>query len=309
MSAARLPAPLKKGDYVRIVAPSGAFERARLDAGLVHIAAAGLRPVLDDGLFSRQRYLAGDDARRLAELQHAITDPTCRAIWVARGGYGATRLLPQVTPESIAAGNKWLIGFSDTTALHCAWLRAGVAGLHGANVTTLASWSGAARDELFGWLFEPKACQLTGSAALGGRAVRGRLVGGNITVLASMAGTGTLPSMAGCIVLLEDIGERPYRLDRSLTQLRQAGAFNGVVGFAIGQLTDCELNDPSADYSALEVVLGTLKDLRVPVVSQLPIGHESSSRAVVLGAQATLDPAAGTLTLTPPASSTGSRVG
>ncbi|MBI5508129.1 MAG: LD-carboxypeptidase [Deltaproteobacteria bacterium] len=292
-----LPPPLRAGAAIRIVAPSGAFDRTVFDAGVRLIEAAGFKPVFDDGLFARQRYLAGSDARRRRELVAALEDPGAEAIWTARGGYGATRLLPALGLDWIRRRPKWLIGFSDATALHAVWARAGLASVHGANVTTLAQWTAAAQAELVALLCGGAVPALTGTTVHDGPTVRGPLLGGNLTVLAAMAGTDALPSFAGSVVLLEDIGERPYRLDRSLTQLVQAGAFAGVKGFAVGQLTDCvePAGAPDVGCSALEVVVEVLAPLGVPIVAELPVGHESSARPVVLGRDVALVPSAATL--------------
>lgn len=288
------PPFLRAGDMVRLVAPSGAFERERLEAGLVTLRAHGLVPVYDEGLSARVRYLAGDDERRRAELLTALNDSNCKAIWAARGGYGATRLLPELDADIVRKAAKWLVGFSDITALHAVWTRAGVASIHGPNVTTVASWTAPAREELFSLLMEGESTQngthYACTPAFGKGSVTGWLFAGNITVLSSMVGTGTLPSLEGAIVVLEDVGEQPYRLDRMLTQLLQAKVFAGVRGFAIGQLTDCGVkSDEIGGYTALDVVLERLAGLGVPVVSNVAIGHESTSRALMLGAEGQID--------------------
>lgn len=291
----RVPEAVRPGDAVRVIAPSGAFDRERFTAGLAILERTGLVVRYDDSVFSKHRYLAGDDERRIAELRHALGEPDTRVLWVARGGYGATRLLPHLPVDAVRKAGKWLVGFSDTTALHMLWTRAGLASLHGANVTTLAQWSDGARDELMSWLTRPAPRLFKGRVMHRGELVSGRLLGGNLTVLAAMAGTGMLPSFRGAVLLLEDVGERPYRLDRVITQLVQAGALDGVVGVAIGQLTDC--GDATADYTPLDVVADALAPLGVPVIAELPIGHEPTSRAVLHGAVATLDTVEGALTL------------
>lgn len=295
------PPVLRKGSVVRIVAPSGAFDRPRFEAGLAMLQAHGLRPVFGEELFSRHLYFAGDDARRQAELEAALMDPEAEAIWCARGGYGAARVLPQLNGEELRRQPKWLIGFSDPTALHCAWAQAGLLSMHGANVHNLASWAVEAREALFAGLMGAGGAEqaYTGKPIFGhgsGGAVRGRVLGGNLTVLASLAGTGFLPSWRGAVVFLEDVGERPYRLDRSITQLRLAGAFAGAVGVVLGQLTDCAPSpQAAADTDALQAIVTALAPLNLPIVSDLPVGHEPSSQPLMLGAMATLDPAAGTL--------------
>lgn len=299
----RVPEPVRPGDVVRVIAPCGAFDRERFGAGLTLLEKAGFVVRYDDGIFAKYRYLAGDDERRLGELRHALGEPDTRILWVARGGYGATRLLPHLPVDAVRRAGKWLVGFSDATALHMLWARAGLASLHGANVTTLPQWSEGARDELMSWLTSPAPRSFRGRTVHTGEQVHGRLLGGNITVLAAMAGTGLIPSLRGSIVYLEDVGEQPYRLDRVLTQLTQSGVFDGVVGVAVGQLTDC--HSANADFTALDVVSDVLKPLGVPVLAELSIGHEPTSRAVLSGIMATLDVGAGVLTLNGPSGDVG----
>jgi muramoyltetrapeptide carboxypeptidase len=299
----QVPKRLQAGDVVRLIAPSGCFEPERFLAGVELLRRVGLVPRFDDGLLARRRYLAGDDERRSAELLAALADPEAKAVWAARGGYGATRLLPALPLDAVVRRRPWLVGFSDITALHCRWAQAGTASVHGANVTTLVSWSEPARQELFDLLMRPRPLTYQGTPRPlpeGASArVSGILLGGNLTVLGAMAGTGFLPSWHDAVVLLEDVGERPYRLDRMLTQLRQAGAFAGVRAVLVGQLAGCEEPDATAGYTALEVIGDVLADLGVPIVGGLPVGHESSSRAVLLGGVASVDAGAGLVTVAP----------
>ncbi|MEZ4271197.1 MAG: LD-carboxypeptidase [Myxococcota bacterium] len=284
------PEALRKGDRVRIVAPGFAFDRRVFAAGLAQLEARGLRPFFDEGLFMRYRYLAGDDERRLAEMQAAIDDEQTKAIWLARAGYGSTRLALRLQTDALRHAPKWLIGFSDGTALHGLWARCGVSSIHGPNITTLYTWGEAALGDLWGWLQEGKGHTISGRRFCGKGSVEGVLVGGNISVLAAMVGTGQLPSMEGCIVVLEDIGERPYRLDRALTQLIQAKAFVGVQAFVVGQLTGCEPPPRFAgEFSAVDVVGDILSQFRVPVLVDAPIGHEPSSFGVCFGTPAVLN--------------------
>lgn len=307
---AKAPPLLAPGDSVRVIAPSGCFDRAVFEAGLPHLEKAGLKVRFDPGLFARHLYLAGDDARRQGELTAALAEPGVRALWTARGGYGATRIVHALEPAQVRASGRTLVGFSDATALHALWSRAGLCSVHGANVTTLAAWSEAARVELFELLFEGDPHVHEGRAVMPGPRVEGRLWGGNLTVLASMAGTGGLPPPAGTILFVEDVGEKPYRLDRALTQLRRAGALEGVRGIVVGQLTDCdekpapvlEVVDgerPRPRATALEALVLALRGLELPVLAGLALGHEASARAVLVGGHAVLDPERGTLTVRP----------
>lgn len=291
------PADLVPGDIVRVVAPSSPFDRVRFDAGVALIEQAGLQVRFDEDIFSAQRFLAGDDERRLREIENALADPHAKALWLARGGYGATRLLPRLDPSRVAQARKWLVGFSDATALHALWARAGVQSVHGANVTTLADWSADAREGLFACLRKPERRRLLGRPCGRKARVRGELIGGNLTLLAAMAGTSFLPRAEHCIVLIEDVGERPYRLDRVVTQLHQCGFFERVAGVIIGQLTDCEEPGAVQSWRAIDVVSEALAPLGVPVVADLPFGHASTSLALALGITAELDGERGELLL------------
>ena len=284
-----IPPLLSRGDRIRIVAPSGVFARDRFEAGLVKLENAGFVPVFEEELFSRARFLAGNDLRRSREFQAALEDRDAKALWVARAGYGATRILPSLDFSRLSKDPKWLVGFSDSSALLGRWWSSGVVGLHGANVTTLVDWSDAACDELFGILQGRSELEFAGSVQAGSGRVRGPLLGGNLTVLAAMVGTPFQPSAEGCIVVLEDIGERPYRLDRALTQLMQSGFFDGVVGCVIGQLTACKGIGFDAEDDALDVVCERLAELELPILGEVAIGHEASSRAFCVGAVAELD--------------------
>ncbi|MEO1482373.1 MAG: LD-carboxypeptidase [Myxococcota bacterium] len=267
--------PLTAGDRIRIVAPSGAFDRVKFDAGVALIREAGFEPVFDPRIFERHRYLAGNDETRLAGVLEALADEHAGAIWTARGGYGATRIVDRIRPGSNAP---WLIGFSDTTAVHSAWARLSLPSIHGANVTTLPDWGAAARQELFALLKGDTRQRFVGDAARSGSAT-GLLSGGNLTVLASMCGTGCLPNYRDRIVVLEDVGEVPYRIDRSLSQLLRGGGLAEAAGFVIGQLTRC-------GETSLEVIVEVLSAVGKPILTGLPFGHDPDSRAVVLGAWA-----------------------
>lgn len=288
------PRALRPGARIHIAAPSGPVPEDRLAAGL----AALQRHVrgefsLAPNIAARAGYLAGDDEARLAALSAALADPEIDAIVCARGGYGLTRLLPRLDPARLAP--KLLVGFSDVTAL-LAWAHvgAGLVGVHGPVVTQLA---GLPEDDL-----ERLACMLTGEdpgalhaetgAVLRGGCVEGPLIAGNLEVLRTLIGTRHMPSLAGCVLALEEIGERPYRIDRALTQLITSGALRGLRGVAVGQLHACE--EPASGNpdspTAEAVVLERLATLGVPVVTGLEFGHLLTRNAALpFGARVRLD--------------------
>jgi muramoyltetrapeptide carboxypeptidase len=278
---------------IDVIAPAGPFDRAIFEKSLQELQSRGLQLRFRPDVFSRDRFLAGDDARRGAELHDALTNPDSDVIWCARGGYGTTRLLPHLPIELIRRANKILVGFSDITALHARWLAAGVPSIHGGMIARFSQEPDDVATRLLQLVRTgaPPA-PLTGKPLTSGRA-EGVLTGGNLMVLNSMLGTPYQPDFRGKIVLLEDVGERPYRIDRMLVQCTQAGLFEGVAGIALGEFTDCEERDGSS--TSAQVLESQLAPLGVPIIFGLPCGHGSVNQAVPFGVRARLDAHEGTL--------------
>jgi muramoyltetrapeptide carboxypeptidase len=284
------PPALHEGDTVAVVAPSGPFDRQSFEQGLA-VLGQRYRPRFDDGLFTTARYLAGDDARRLAELQGALDDPGVKAIFAARGGYGAMRLLPRL---KWPATPKLLVGFSDVTALHAAAHTHGWKTVHAPVLTQLGKQTRAAQERLFALLERPQPfAPYDGSGCLVAGAAEGPLLGGNLSVLTRLLGTPYLPSLEGAVLLLEDVGERPYRLDRMWTHLQLAGVFAQVKGLVLGDFTGCE--EQSADYGSREVLRGLAEQTRLPCAAGFSIGHGAVNEAVPLGVRVRLDATAARL--------------
>ena len=288
------PAALRPQDRVAVIAPASGFERGPFDAGLA-LLDARYRTEYGNGLFERRRYLAGSDDRRLAELHAALTDPGIRAVFCARGGYGATRLLRQLAASAPAGAPKPLIGFSDITALHL-WLQAyGRISIHGPVLTQLPRLSAATCTRLFDLLESVRpAPPLAGTATYVGGVAEGPLLGGNLSVFTRLLGTPYLPALDGAILLLEDQGERPYRLDRMWTHLQLAGVFERVRGIALGSFTACE--ERGADYTSDEVLRELAASTGLPCAAGLPIGHGDVNEPVPLGVRVRLDADAARLT-------------
>jgi muramoyltetrapeptide carboxypeptidase len=288
------PRALRPGARIHIAAPSGPVPEDRLAAGL----AALQRHVrgefsLAPNIAARAGYFAGDDEVRLAALAAALADPEIDAIICARGGYGLTRLLPRLDPTRLAP--KLLVGFSDITAL-LAWahVSVGLVGVHGPVVAQLGGLPDEDLERLASMLGgeDPGALSAETGAVLRGGCVEGPLIAGNLEVLRTLIGTRFMPALAGCVLALEEIGERPYHIDRALTQLLTSGALRGVRGVALGQLHACE-EPPSGNPdspSAEAVVLERLATLGVPVVTGLPFGHLLTRNAALpFGARVRLD--------------------
>jgi muramoyltetrapeptide carboxypeptidase len=278
------------GSRVALVSPSGPLrDVSELVRAEGHARMFGWETVVGPHAMSRDGYFAGNDADRSADLAAAIADPSIDGIWCLRGGYGAARLLPTLDLAAIAERPKALIGYSDITALHSAWSRAGVMSYHGPTARsslTPFSMQSFMRAVVRG---EDSAGEAIGSVALRGGVATGRLAGGNLALAASLCGTPWALDFRDAIVVLEDINEATYRVDRMLTQLRQAGVFDGCVGLAFGHCTNCE---EEADDGArtLEAVVGECADmLGVPALMGIPVGHIDEQWTLPLGALATLD--------------------
>ncbi|GAA3082547.1 LD-carboxypeptidase [Streptomyces roseofulvus] len=300
------PARLRPGDRVAVVAPSGPVPEAALAAGLDVLRGWGLEPVVAPHVLDvhpRLGHLAGADRDRARDLTEAWCDPAIAGVLCARGGYGAQRMTDLLDwPAIRAAGPKAFVGYSDVTALHEAFaVRAGFATLHG-TMTAVAAFAGdpATRESLRAALFEPETVRVLGLGTarplVPGRAT-GVTLGGCVSLLAADLGTPhARPSARGGLLLLEDVGEEPYRLDRILTQLLRSGWLDGVAGIALGSWEEC------GPYEEVRAVLGDrLGGLGVPVVEELGFGHGPTALTVPLGVPAVLDADAGTLTFERPA--------
>jgi muramoyltetrapeptide carboxypeptidase len=295
LSASFRPCPaLHPGDCVAVIAPASGFDRAAFDAGLA-LVDARYESVYGPGIFERQRYLAGSDGRRLDELNAALADPEVRALFCARGGYGATRLLGRLRAADPSAAAKLLIGFSDITALHL-WMQAhGRISIHGPVLTQLGRLPQATCERLFGLLeSSAPAAALRGAATYVGGVAEGPLLGGNLSVFSRMLGTPFMPAIDGAVLLLEDQGERPYRLDRMWTHLQLAGVFDRVRGIVLGTFTGCE--EPDAAYGSADVLRELAEATGLPCAAGFPIGHGDVNEPVPLGAAVRLDADSATLT-------------
>jgi muramoyltetrapeptide carboxypeptidase len=293
MTPLLVPAALEPGDHVALVAPSGPFDRDAFERGVRLLSSRGYVCHYDEAIFARDGYLAGDDTRRERELLRALADPDIKVLIAARGGFGATRLLPCLSVSAVRAAGKGLVGFSDITALHALWARAGVASLHAAMVAKVGDLDEARQLRWLRALEGAPTPALTGLSAVVPGRVEGRLVGGNLAVLAALVGTPFAPPLEGSVLFLEDIGERPYRIDRMLTTLTHAGWFEQVRGVAFGAFSECA---PGADgVSGRDVLLRHAEALGLPCVLDVPAGHVDDNHELPLGHLVELDAAAGAL--------------
>lgn len=283
----RKPWALRPGGTIGIAAPAAAVDPAKLAAGEERLRKAGFTVVRRPDLLARHRYLAGDDARRAGELMELVADPRVDAIVCARGGWGSPRILNRLDAGAIRAARKPLVGFSDLTAL-LLWQRrvAGLVGFHGPMLDRGGDLRDEELDALVAALTGAGHTTWRGSAGGGGRA-EGRLVGGSLTMIAASLGTPWAIDTRGAILLLEDTGERPYRIDRMLWQLRAAGCFARVAGIGLGRFDGCD--EANGSVTAAEVLRELVEELGVPWVEGLPFGHGAPNLTWPLGVRARLD--------------------
>jgi muramoyltetrapeptide carboxypeptidase len=291
------PQPLQRGDRVGLAAASSALaddSLQRLQAGVTVLENWGLQVQPHPQPLRRWGHLAGADPERLSDL--LVGDlPLLACI---RGGWGAARLLESgAQMQDPGAGGRWLLGFSDVTSLLWARQAAGrTGGIHGPMVTTLAAEPDWSQQRLRDLLFGAPVAPLQGEGWCGG-AAEGPLLVGNLTVATHLLGTAHLPPLNGAVLVLEDVGEAPYRIDRLLTHWRLCGALQKLAAIGFGSFSDCD--DPESP-TPLELVLRErTADLGIPVLAGLPVGHTAGNAALPLGVRARLDADAGRLELLP----------
>lgn len=315
--ASRMPPRLRLGDTVGLVEPAGfSGDPSQVEAVKHTIAAMGLVPKVGRHVAARYGYLAGTDQQRAADLNEMFVDDAVRAIFAIRGGWGCARLLPLLDWKLIRANPKLLIGFSDITALHLAFAaRAGFPTIHAPNAAS--SWQEISWNSLWRLAFngetpvfrnpdvshlDPLAQERWRTVTIRSGKARGRLIGGNLSVLTALVGTPWLPDFDGAILFLEDVGEAPYRVDRMMSQLALSGILRRVAGVVFGHCTRCTTD--AADYTGFtvpQVLYDYLWPLGVPAFRGANIGHIANQLSVPVGVQAEIDAHRGTIRILEPA--------
>ncbi|MEW6673439.1 MAG: LD-carboxypeptidase [Thermodesulfobacteriota bacterium] len=282
-----IPARLKPGDKIGVVAPASPFDRKAFRQGIMALEQMGFAVHVPMGVFEKKRYLAGTDDERAGRINSLFRDKTVRGIICARGGYGSLRLLSLLDYKTIRKNPKVFVGFSDVTALLTAfYTRCGLVGFHGPMVTTLATATRAARKALYGAVASAGKLQLTSRRGVIIRAGRasGTVVGGNLTTVSHLLGTPFAPVLKKHVLILEEINEAPYRLDRMLTQMKLAGCFNGLAGLVLGTFKNC-----GNRKDVYEIAADIFRDGDFPILAGFSFGHVRGNPTVPIGVKATLD--------------------
>lgn len=289
----QLPPLLQPGDLVTAIAPSGAVKTTdALEKGLAIWRKRGYRVEMGQNYQSCCGYLAGSDRQRRKDLAAAWNNRECKAIVAVRGGYGGARLLEDWSWGTM--NSKWLIGFSDVTSLLWSLATERIGGLHGPVLTSLAAEPDWAIARMFNYLETGQLDALQGKQGIGGKA-SGILLPANLTVATHLLNTPLQPNFAGVILALEDVTEYPYRIDRMLTQWRMMGAFKQIKGIALGRFSRCEPYPGASSWTIGEVLRDRLEDLDIPLIYDLPFGHDGANAALPVGQPVNLDGDTGVL--------------
>lgn len=290
--------PVPPGGTLGVFAPSSPFPTERFEAGREVLERLGFSLLVHPQVEMRRGFLAGDDDARARAFLDLMEDDRVDGVIAARGGYGAHRILERIDFQQAAASRKPVIGFSDVCAVHAGLGKAGLGGIHGPVVTQLADLGPHDHAHLVSLLTSPSPFTMEAEATVVTGTASGPLAGGCLSVLAPMVGTPFWFLPEGAILVLEDVGEAPYRIDRLLTQLLLAGVLDRIAGVAVGDMVGCR-PQREGEQTVEEVLSERLRRLGVPVVRGLPFGHGQRNLALPLGAQATLDAGARKLVVTP----------
>ena len=293
------PPRLKPGDTIGIAAPAGPFDRESFSQGLSVVESLGFRTRVCDEIFEKTGYLAGPDAMRAQLLNQLFEDPEIQGIICARGGFGSLRILPLVDFDAIRKNPKVFMGFSDITALLTSiTTRSGLVSFHGPVVTSLAGASDMTSNTLFSAISSDRPLEVQpahGAVIQAGRA-QGAVTGGNLATLGHLLGTPFQAGFKDRILLIEDRGEAPYRIDRMVSQMKLAGCFKGIVGLVLGSFEKC--GDPDGIYHIFEE---HFRDVHIPILAGFDIGHGKQNTTIPFGIEAVLDTDKQILSYTQPA--------
>lgn len=289
--AAKFPDFLKAGDEIRIISPAGAIDSSLVDGAKSQLVNWGYRPT--EGMFTRTVYgrFAGNEHERYTDLQQALDDPNVKAILCSRGGYGLAQIIDKINFSRFLEHPKWIIGFSDVTILHEALQKTGYVSIHGGMAKQLTELSNNSQplvlleNMLRGKFPTYKVIQNPNNRS--GKA-KGNLVGGNLSVFLAMRATPFDLPFKGSILFIEDVGEKPYQIDRMMQNLRLSGALAQISGLIVGQFSDTE-EDPDMNATIYEIIANAVKDYTYPVCFNFSAGHIDDNFPLLLGANVTLE--------------------
>ena len=283
------PPYLKAGDTVAIVAPSGVLKNRtdEITRAKKLLESWQLKVIVGAHVFSKDDHFAGTDQERCEDFQNALDNPSVKAIWSARGGYGTVRILDKLDYSKFLEQPKWIIGYSDITALHNQIHTKGIESIHAIMCVSLPedlleikesidSFKAAIFGKPISYTLKGSKYNRTGNAS-------GQLVGGNLTILHTMLGSNTSIDVSGKILFIEEIGEYKYHIDRMLQSMKRAGYFDNCKGLIVGDMSKMRKNTTLWGTSVEQLVLDALADYNFPIAFHMPAGHEDDNRAMIMG--------------------------
>lgn len=287
-----IPSYLKPGDRIRIVSPAGKLQREKVLPGIELLQDEGFEVIVGKHVFGKHFQYSGTDNQRLADFQEAIDDPETKAIICARGGYGSIRFIEKLNFTSLLKNPKWLVGFSDITVFHTVFNQVGIASIHGAMPGFFLENKKPTRS-----FFSLMEILSTGKSQLESPAnplnrsgsCSGEMVGGNLSLIYSLQGTPWQLQTSGKILVIEDVSEYLYHLDRMMQNLRLAGQLQNLAGLVVGGFTEMKDNESPFGKTAAEIILEAVREDNFPVCFDFPVGHLPKNLALMLGARYQLD--------------------
>ena len=281
---------LEKGDAIRIVSTARKISESELKDTIQYIESKGFLATKGEHLYSSENQFAGSDKERLEDLQDAIDDPSIKAIWIARGGYGTHRIIEDLDINSLTNNPKWIIGYSDVTVLHSYLNANAIQSLHATMPVNFANQSRESFEKLFEILNGgfPEYTIPSHTFNQAGKA-KGKLLGGNLSILYSLTGTKLLGSFKDSILFFEDLDEYLYHIDRMMMNLKLSGVLGQIKGLIVGGLSD--MNDNTIKYgkSAEEIVHEHMSKFQVPVCFGFPAGHQFENMPLIFGREISMD--------------------
>jgi muramoyltetrapeptide carboxypeptidase len=281
---------VSKGDLIRIVAPAKAIDGDLIDQAAEWLLANGFQVKIGAHAKGRYHYFSGTDEERRFDMQEALDDMQCRAIWCARGGYGSVRIVDQLNWAGFLRNPKWLIGFSDITVFHHRLQKFDLPSLHATMPLNLGENSTEAKESLLNALQgKPNTYEWKGSEWDKHGWASGELIGGNLSIIYSMLGTSDRLDFQGKLLFIEDLSEQLYALDRMWHALEMHGALDAIAGLVVGGMTGMKDTDPATGFSVEQLIMDKFRFRKIPVCFHFPAGHIDDNRALIFGKQATLD--------------------
>jgi muramoyltetrapeptide carboxypeptidase len=287
-----VPPFLRTGDRIRIVAPAGKVQKEKVAPGIELLQDEGYEVIVGKHVFGKHFQYSGNDQQRAADLQEAINDQETKAIICARGGYGTVRLIERLDFSPLLKKPKWLVGFSDITILHSVLNKLGIASIHGAMPGFFLENKKPTRSffSLMDLLKTGKSgCETPVNPQNRKGNCSGELIGGNLSLIYSLQGSAWQLDTTGKILLIEDVSEYLYHLDRMMQNLRLTGQLKTLAGLVVGGFTELKDNDSPFGQTAYEIILEAVHDYHFPVCFDIPIGHIPKNLAVMLGGKYQLE--------------------